>query len=55
MLNYVYKTPFKNFFIGGWQAAGSAFVYSGLPFTVMDAATTSSLQWQRRRFYRNWR
>jgi hypothetical protein len=43
MLNYVYKTPFKNFFIGGWQAAGSAFIYSGLPFSVMDAASTATI------------
>jgi hypothetical protein len=43
MLNYVYKLPFKNFFLGGWQAAGSAFVYSGLPFTVFDSSSTSAI------------
>jgi hypothetical protein len=43
MLNYVYKLPFKNFFYGGWQVAGSAFLYSGLPFTVTDSAATARI------------
>ncbi len=40
-LNYVYKVPFKNIFYGGWQVSGAAFMYSGLPFSVMDSATSS--------------
>jgi hypothetical protein len=43
MLNYVYELPFKNFFLGGWQAAGAAFAYSGLPFTVFDSSSTSAI------------
>jgi hypothetical protein len=43
MLNYVYKVPFKNIFYGGWQVAGSAFLYSGLPFSVLDSAGTSAI------------
>lgn len=42
-LNYVYKVPFKNIFYGGWQVSGAAFIYSGLPFTVIDASATSSI------------
>ncbi len=36
-LNYVYKLPFKNIFYGNWQIAGAAFLYSGLPYTVIDS------------------
>ena len=42
-LNYVYKLPFKNPFYGGWQVAGAAFAYSGLPYTVMDTAGTNKI------------
>jgi hypothetical protein len=42
-LNYVYQVPFKNFFYGGWQVAGAAFAYSGLPFTVIDTAKTNTI------------
>lgn len=42
-LNYVYKVPFKNAFYGGWQVAGAAFIYSGLPFTVVDSAATAKI------------
>jgi hypothetical protein len=43
MLNYVYKLPFKNIFYGGWQFSGAAFLYSGLPFTVVDTAATAKI------------
>jgi hypothetical protein len=42
-LNYVYKVPFKNAFYGGWQIAGAAFLYSGLPFTVTDSTATGKI------------
>lgn len=42
-LNYVYKVPFQNIFYGGWEIAGAAFAYSGLPYTVMDTATTNKV------------
>jgi hypothetical protein len=42
-LNYVYKVPFKNIFYGGWEVSGAAFAYSGLPFTVIDTATTNKI------------
>jgi hypothetical protein len=35
--------PFKNIFYGGWEVSGTAFAYSGLPFSVIDTATTSSI------------
>ena len=53
VVDYVYKLPFghggKYFadanpfvdtLIGGWQVSGAAYAYSGLPFTVIDTATT---------------
>lgn len=42
-LDYVYNLPFHNHFYGGWQVAGAAFLYSGLPFTVIDTAATNSI------------
>jgi hypothetical protein len=42
-LNYVYRVPFRNIFYGGWEVSGAAFAYSGLPFTVMDTATTNKI------------
>lgn len=41
VLNYVYQVPFKNPFYGGWQVSGIAFAYSGLPYSVIDTATTN--------------
>jgi hypothetical protein len=43
VMNYVYKLPFRNPFYGGWQVSGIAFAYSGLPFSVIDTATTSAM------------
>jgi hypothetical protein len=56
VLDYVYHLPFghgQKFFgsannlvdsiIGGWQASGAAYAYSGLPFTVIDTLTTNSI------------
>ena len=43
VIDYVYKVPFHNIFYGGWQVAGSAFAYSGLPFTAIDTSTSSSI------------
>jgi Carboxypeptidase regulatory-like domain len=49
VIDYVYKEPFKfgnpyvDMLAGGWQVAGSAFAYSGLPFTVIDTTTTSAI------------
>jgi hypothetical protein len=49
VIDYVYKIPVKvgnpalDLLVGGWQVAGSAFAFSGLPFTVIDTATTSSI------------
>ncbi len=49
IVNYVYKVPFKftnqvaQFFGAGWQASGAAFAYSGLPYTAIDTATSSSM------------
>jgi hypothetical protein len=49
VLNYVYKVPFKSsnayaqFFAGGWQVSGAAFAYSGLPYTAIDTATSTSI------------
>ena len=42
-MNYVYKVPFKNVFYGGWEVAGSAFAYSGLPFTAIDTTATNGI------------
>ncbi len=43
VLDYVYRLPFKNPFYGGWEVSGAAYAYSGLPFTVIDTATTTSI------------
>ncbi len=43
VLNYVYRLPFRNAFYGGWEVSGAAFAYSGLPFTVIDTATTNKV------------
>ncbi len=43
VIDYVYKVPFHNIFYGGWQVSGSAFAFSGLPFTVIDTSTSSSI------------
>lgn len=43
VINYVYRLPFKNFFYGGWQVSGAAFAYSGLPFTAVDTALSSTI------------
>ncbi len=43
VLNYVYRLPFHNAFYGGWEVSGIAFAYSGLPFTVIDTATTNKI------------
>ena len=43
VVNYVYRVPFKNIFYGGWEVSGSAFAYSGLPFTAIDTATTNKI------------
>jgi hypothetical protein len=56
VLDYVYKLPFghgQRFLsgagnlvddiVGGWQASGAAYAYSGLPYTVVDTATTSTI------------
>jgi hypothetical protein len=42
-LNYVYKVPFQNIFYGNWEVSGAAFAYSGLPYTVIDTATTNKI------------
>lgn len=42
-MNYVYKVPFKNIFYGGWEVAGSAMAYSGLPFTAIDTTATNGI------------
>jgi hypothetical protein len=42
-MNYVYRVPWKNDFYGGWEVSGTAFAYSGLPFSVIDTATTTSI------------
>ena len=41
VMNYVYRLPFHNPFYGGWEVSGAAYAFSGLPFTVMDTATTN--------------
>ena len=43
MLNYVYKTPFRNYFLGGWQIAGALFAHVGSPFSIIDSSDTSKL------------
>jgi hypothetical protein len=43
MLNYVYKTQFHNFFIGGWQVAGALFAHEGSPFSIIDSNDTAKL------------
>jgi hypothetical protein len=43
VLDYVYRLPIKNPYYGGWQVSGSAFAFSGLPFTAMDTATTNKI------------
>jgi hypothetical protein len=49
VIDYVYKIPVKvsnpalDLLVGGWQVAGSAFAYTGLPFTAIDTSTTSSI------------
>ena len=56
VVDYVYKFPFGRggkFFsnangfvdgiIGGWQASGSAFAYSGLPFSVIDTQSATNI------------
>jgi len=50
-LNYVWELPLRKLTFGhgsdallrGWQVSGTAFVRSGLPFTVVDLATSSAL------------
>jgi len=49
--NYLWEVPFKSLFRGhgpnallrGWQVSGTVFTRSGLPYTVRDGTTTSSL------------
>ena len=41
--NYVYKVPFNNPFYGLWEVSGAAYAYTGLPFTAIDTATSSSI------------
>jgi hypothetical protein len=49
VLNYVYKVPFHsssellNLAAANWEVAGAAYAYSGLPFTVIDTATTNKI------------
>ncbi len=43
MANYVYTTPFRNRFIGGWQLSGAFFAHSGAPYTVIDNGDSSRL------------
>jgi hypothetical protein len=49
VIDYVYKIPVKvsnpalDLLVGGWQVSGSAFAFSGLPFTAIDTATSSSI------------
>ena len=40
---YVYTVPSKNIFYGNWTISGAAFAYSGLPYTVIDTATTNKI------------
>ena len=44
-MNYVYTTPNKMFhnIMGGWTVAGTLFWHTGLPFTVIDSGTGSTL------------
>ncbi len=50
-LNYVWELPFKRLTFGhgpdmlvkGWQVAGTLFVRTGLPFTVVDLDTSNTL------------
>jgi len=54
--SYVYKLPFGqgamflsnvnnlvDELVGGWEVSGAAYAYSGLPFTVIDTASTSAI------------
>jgi hypothetical protein len=43
VLDYVYRLPFHNPFYGGWEVSGAAYAYSGLPFTVVDTATSTAI------------
>jgi hypothetical protein len=43
VMNYVYKLPIKNPYYGGWEVSGVAYAYSGLPFTAIDTAASSSI------------
>lgn len=45
-LNYVWNTPWNRGWmglLGGWTVAGTVFVRSGLPFTVVDSGTFAAL------------
>ena len=49
ILTYVYTTQYKfhnevaQFFGGNWTISGTAFAYSGLPYTVIDTASTNKI------------
>ena len=35
--------PFKNIFYGGWELSGTAFAYSGLPYTAVDTSLSPTI------------
>jgi hypothetical protein len=41
--NYLYTTPFRNLFLGGWQISGTTFIHTGQAFSVYDNTVTNSI------------